>query len=110
MKASAVLALLPLAIAAPAKRDSPAPLIVPRGVQVVEGKYIVKFKDEFKAQHVESAVTSISADAEHLFSELFNGFAASLTPQEVENLRHDPSVSRIPHTTKCVARCIDPLG
>ena len=47
MRSATLLALLPLAMAAPSmKRDSPAPLIAPRGAQLVEGKYIIKMKSD----------------------------------------------------------------
>nr|ACB30129.1 subtilisin-like protease [Epichloe festucae var. lolii]ACB30132.1 subtilisin-like protease [Epichloe festucae] len=98
MKVSALLALLPLlpvAVAAPTKRASPAPVLVPRGVQLVEGKYIIKMKGDSNIQSVNAAISSIRASADHTYSHSFNGFAASLTPEELEQLRQDPSVDFI---------------
>lgn len=93
MKISTLLALLPLAMAAPAKRDSPAPVVVPRGVRLVDGKYIVKMKGESSIQSVSSALSSIKAHADHTYTHSFHGFAASLSPDELEKLRQDPNVS-----------------
>jgi subtilisin family serine protease len=94
MRASVALALLPLALAAPQKR---APLHVPRDVNLVEGQYIVKLKapaeGEFTAS-INSVVASIAADADIVYED-FGGFAATLTPEEVEALRSNPSVEFI---------------
>ena len=58
MRASTLLALLPMAMAAPqAKRASPAPLIVPRGAELIAGKYIVKMKDGTIAAAVSGAIS-----------------------------------------------------
>lgn len=98
MRASTLLALLPLAMAAPStvKRSSPAPLIAPRGASVIDGKYIVKFKkDVVTASTVNDAITSIKADADYTYSNRFNGFAASLTDEELEKLRNDPKVEYV---------------
>lgn len=96
MKVSTLLAILPLAMAAPApaKRSFPAPVLVPRGAQLVEGKYIIKMKTKAGGASVSSAISSITADADHTYTHSFHGFAASLTPQELETLRGDPNVSR----------------
>lgn len=94
MRASALLALLPLAMAAPAKRASPAPVLVPRGAQVIDGKYIVKMKSEAKIAAVDTAINAIAADADHTYNQSFHGFAASLTPEELEKLKNDPNVSQ----------------
>ncbi|KAF4120877.1 Serine protease, subtilisin family [Geosmithia morbida] len=94
MRASTLLALLPVAMAAPSivKRSSLAPIITPRDAQVIDGKYIVKFKDDIIKTAVTSAISSISAKADYTYSEAFNGFAGSLTPEEVETLQNDPTV------------------
>ncbi|KFA74139.1 hypothetical protein S40288_08182 [Stachybotrys chartarum IBT 40288] len=93
MRASVLLAVLPLALAAPQKR---APLIVPRDVDLIEGHYIVKLKassDEFSAQ-ADTVISSIAADADLVY-ENFGGFAASMTEEEVEALRSNPNVEYI---------------
>lgn len=95
MRASTLLALLPLAMAAPSKRASPAPLVAPRGVQLVEGKFIVKMKSDSHIAAVDSAIASIQADADYTYSDAFNGFAASLTPEEIQTLQSDPNVDYI---------------
>lgn len=93
MRFSAALALLPLALAAPQKR---APLHVPRDVPLVDNHYIVKLKapqGEFRTT-VDALVSSIAADADLVY-ENFGGFAATLTAEEVEALRSNPSVEFI---------------
>lgn len=108
MKVSALLALLPLlpvAVAAPTKRASPAPVLVPRGARLVEGKYIIKMKGDSNIQSVNAAISSIRASADHTYSHSFNGFAASLSPKELEQLRQDPSVSFVPRLFEDMSFC-----
>lgn len=93
MRVSSLLAFLPLAMAVPSRRASPAPVLVPRGAQVLEGKYIVKMKTEAQTSAVESAISGVSAGASHRYSHSFSGFAAALTPRELETLQNDPNVS-----------------
>lgn len=101
MRSATLLALLPLAMAAPSvvKRDSPAPLVKPRGADVVQGKYIVKFKKDVGTASIESvidsAIASVAADADYVYKSKFSGFASSLTDAEVEALQNDPNVEYI---------------
>lgn len=97
MRSATLLALLPMALAAPAitKRDSPAPVIIPRSSQVVDGKYIVKFKKDVVAASVDSAIASIAADADYKYTNSFKGFAASITDDELELLKNNPTVDFI---------------
>jgi hypothetical protein len=67
--------------------------LVPRGAQLVEGRYIVKMKTEAQDGAVDFAVSGINAGAEHTYSHSFNGFAAVLTSRELETLKNDPNVS-----------------
>ncbi|EQL01487.1 subtilisin-like protease [Ophiocordyceps sinensis CO18] len=100
MHSALLLALLPLALAAPSKRATPAPLLVPRNAQAVEGKYIVRMKDHAKGKAVASAISAIAADADFTYSHCFQGFAAAMTAQEVEKLRGNPDVDYIEKDTK----------
>ena len=105
MHAATLLALLPMALAAPqahtqAKRESPAPLIVPRGVELIEGKYIVKMKDDTVTAAVSSAVSKIASVADYTYSRKFNGFAGSLSEKEVKDLQDDPNVEYIEQNAK----------
>ncbi|KAI6783456.1 uncharacterized protein J7T54_005485 [Emericellopsis cladophorae] len=100
MRSATLLALLPLALAAPSmtKRESPAPLLVPRGADVVQDKFIVKFRDDILSTNaVGAAIASIKADADYQYAKAFRGFAATLTAEELENLRNDPTVDYIEH-------------
>jgi hypothetical protein len=95
MRSSTLLALLPFTFAAPAPgstRSGLAPVLVPRGAKVIDGKYIVKMKAGMGAASMSTAISSVAAGADHTYSS-FNGFAASMTNEEVEKFRSDPNVS-----------------
>ncbi|KAJ3521368.1 hypothetical protein NM208_g13321 [Fusarium decemcellulare] len=95
MRSATLLALLPLAFAAPSKRAEPAPILRPRGSKLVDGKFIVKMKSGVQTASVSTAVSSIEADADYTYSKSFTGFAASLKEGELEKLRNDPNVDYI---------------
>ena len=99
MRAATLLSLIPLAAAAPhmtAKRDSPAPVLIPRGGNHIDGKYIVRMKkDVVGTAAVTSAISSIKADADYEYKTGFSGFAATLEAAELESLRNNPSVDYI---------------
>lgn len=67
MLITTVLSLLPLALAAPSRRAQPAPIIKPRGATLVDGKYIVKLKGEARAGSLESVMSAVKADADHIY-------------------------------------------
>lgn len=103
MRAATLLALLPMAMAAPqAKRASPAPLLVPRNAELIEGKYIVKMKDGLVAATVNGLVSTLSSAADYTYSRKFNGFAGSLSDKEIDDLRADPNVEYIEQDAKVV--------
>ncbi|KAF4970333.1 hypothetical protein FSARC_2589 [Fusarium sarcochroum] len=95
MRSATLLALLPFALAAPSRRAEPAPILRPRGVKLVDGKYIVKMKSGIKAASVSTTVSSIEADADYTYTKSFSGFAASLKDDELEKLKNDPNVEYI---------------
>ncbi|KAI2636602.1 peptidase S8/S53 domain-containing protein [Hypomontagnella submonticulosa] len=96
MRTTTALALLPLALAAPSKRAVPAPVIKPRGAQLVEGKYIVKMKAEANAESIQSSIQSVSSDADFVYnSNKFKGFASSLSAEELEALQNNDDVDFI---------------
>lgn len=96
MRTTAALAILPLAaLAASNKRAQPAPLIKPRGVTLVDGKYIIKFKGEVKTESLFSTMASFFGDPDHMYTGKFHGFASSLTESEVEALQNDDNVEYI---------------
>ncbi|KID84195.1 subtilisin-like protease PR1I [Metarhizium guizhouense ARSEF 977] len=89
-----LLNLLPLAIAAPAKRAEPAPLLVPRG-DTIPDKYIVKYKETFDISAADSIIKAHHAQAEKTYSHVFNGFAGALNATAIETLRNHPDVDFI---------------
>ncbi|KAH7251060.1 peptidase S8/S53 domain-containing protein [Fusarium tricinctum] len=95
MRSATLLALLPFALAAPSRRAEPAPVLRPRGVKLVDGKYIVKMKGGIRAASVSATVSTIEADADYTYSKSFSGFAASLKDDEIEKLKNDPNVEYI---------------
>ncbi|KAI1071584.1 hypothetical protein NW752_001727 [Fusarium irregulare] len=99
MRSATLLALLPFALAAPSssvsRRAEPAPVIRPRGVKLVDGKYIVKMKSGVQAASVDNTVSTLQANADYTYTKSFRGFAGSLKDDEIEKLKHDPNVEYI---------------
>ncbi|KAL7626040.1 hypothetical protein AAE478_002810 [Parahypoxylon ruwenzoriense] len=96
MHTATLLTLLPLALAAPSKRDAPAPVLKPRGAQVIEGKYIVKMKADAKPESVQTSIQAVSSDADFVYnSNKFKGFAGSLSAEELEALQNNEDVEYI---------------
>ncbi|KAI0405357.1 subtilisin-like protease PR1K [Xylaria palmicola] len=98
MRSAAILAALPLALAAPSKRASPAPLLKPRNADVIEGRYIVKMKSSGGVKALDAHISLIASKADYTYkSNKFTGFAASMTAEEVEALQNMPDVEYIEH-------------
>ncbi|KAI1465038.1 subtilisin-like protein [Daldinia caldariorum] len=96
MRTTAALALLPLALAAPSKRASPAPVIKPRGAQLVDGKYIIRMKADAKPESIQTSIQSVASDADFVYNtNKFRGFASSLSEEELEALRNNADVEYI---------------
>ncbi|KAI0097066.1 subtilisin-like protein [Daldinia grandis] len=96
MRTATALALLPLALAAPSKRATPALVIKPRGAQLVDGKYIVKMKADAKAESIQSSIQSVASDADFVYNtNKFKGFASSLSEEELEALKNNADVDYI---------------
>ncbi|KAI8413853.1 hypothetical protein FOFC_07138 [Fusarium oxysporum] len=72
-----------------------APLIIPRGVDEAESKYIVVMKTNAVSKAVASTVAKIVSNADYTYSNLFNGFSASLTKSELKDLLNDPNIDFI---------------
>ena len=94
MRLSLLLAILPVALAAPAtnKRAEPAPLITPRGAEIIPEKYIVKFKPGSDLSALDEALEKLTGDADHVYHDIFKGFASTLDPSMLETLRDHPDV------------------
>ncbi|KAF2706449.1 subtilisin-like serine protease-like protein PR1A [Pleomassaria siparia CBS 279.74] len=73
----AVLAALPLALA--------APIITPRAGTVIPGKYIVKFKEDAVGDFVEAALKLLSNSPDHVYGfGKYNGFAGTISDSLVQ--------------------------
>ncbi|KAK7747782.1 hypothetical protein SLS62_008818 [Diatrype stigma] len=94
---AALLSLLPLALAVPAKRAQPAPLLKPRAPadQLIADKYIVKFKKGTVSASVEDAVSILAEGADHKYNTVFKGFAGTLDASALDLLRAHPDVEYI---------------
>lgn len=94
MRLSVLLSLLPLALGAPAveQRSEAAPLIEARG-EMVANKYIVKFKEGSALSALDAAMEKISGKPDHVYKNVFSGFAATLDENMVRVLRAHPDVS-----------------
>lgn len=81
--------LLPLALA--------APVIQPRGGQLIPGNYIVKLKDGASESTLQDAIRHIkTGNAKHVYrAGQFKGFAAKLSPQVLDSLSKLPDVEYI---------------
>ncbi|CAJ2500854.1 Uu.00g037070.m01.CDS01 [Anthostomella pinea] len=96
MRVTTILSLVPLALAAPAKRPSPAPLHVPQDTTLVEGKYIVKLYENAAIQALDDTMSTITADADHVYNVPgFKGFAGALSSETVAALQDHPDVEFI---------------
>lgn len=99
MRLNVLLAILPMAMAAPqAKRSEPAPVLTPRteASNLVADKYIVKFKEQTGLAAVDDAITSILSSApDHVYHAAFQGFSATLDEGTLKALRDHPDVDYI---------------
>ncbi|KAH7396922.1 subtilisin-like protease [Phaeosphaeria sp. MPI-PUGE-AT-0046c] len=90
MKLSILLALLPLALAAP------APMIVPRAGSPIPGRYIVKMKNENLQNLIDTALKLLRKDPAHVYGfGTFGGFAADMADDIVDLMRNLPGVEYV---------------
>lgn len=88
MQLSVLLALLPLALAAP------APMIIPRAGSPIPGRYIVKMKNENLQNLINTALAILQKDPVHTYGfGNFGGFAADMADDIVDLIRNLPGVS-----------------
>ncbi|ORY04114.1 subtilisin-like serine protease-like protein PR1A [Clohesyomyces aquaticus] len=88
MRFSLLLAVLPLAIA--------APVITPRAGQVIPGKYIIKMKNEAAQELLEAALAFLDKSPEHVYGfGKYKGFAAEMSDAIVKLVAALPSVEYI---------------
>lgn len=97
MHLSSLLALVPLALAAPAPANSRAPVLQPRGGQTIPGKFIVKLRDGVADGVLDTVLSKLgSAKADHVYKGSFKGFASKIDSTLLEVLRNIPEVSMRP--------------
>ncbi len=100
---SALLALLPLALAAPAPVDQRAPIIQARG-QVVPGKYIVKLKEGASDAALNAVLGKVTkAKPGYVYkASKFKGFASALDDAALQTIQGLPEVRQAPLPRKGV--------
>lgn len=97
MRFSTIIAFLPFALGAPSiKREEPAPLLEARG-QAISGKYIVKLRDGSPLESLQKALSILGGNADHVFENLFSGFAGSMNSAVVKLIRMHPDASPPPY-------------
>jgi hypothetical protein len=88
----AVLATVPLALA--------APVITPRAGTVIPGKYIVKFKSDAIQDVVGNAIKLLQKSPDHVYGfGKYKGLAAEMSDEIVELIAALPGVSSISTST-----------
>lgn len=96
MYAFALLALLPLALGAPtaAPEQVIAPILTPRGAQVIPDKYIVKVKDGADSSIVDAIVSKLGSTKPHRVfkGDGFRGFASKLDGKLLDIVSKLPEV------------------
>lgn len=73
-------------------RDSPAPLIKPRG-NLIQSQYIVTLRDDGLLGDVLGLLSDVAPL--HTFDHVMSGFTARLSPEDVARLRQLPQVARV---------------
>ncbi|KAM0257918.1 hypothetical protein ACHAPA_011520 [Fusarium lateritium] len=91
MRLSNFLPILPVATA--------ARLIVPRGGEAIESKYIVVMKNHAVSRTVTNVISKIAADADYIYSNVLNGFSATLNETELGDLLDNPYVDFVEQVT-----------
>lgn len=77
---------------------APAPAMVPvlkAAVDGVPGQYIVTLKDGPSVQSAEALAADLKVEPRHVYRAALNGFAATLSADQLRELQADPSVKRI---------------
>jgi hypothetical protein len=98
MHALALLALVRLAMGAPTPVPAPesisAPILSPRGGQVVPGHYIVKVKDGLASSVVDTIVSKLNSTTPHQVykGDGFRGFASKLSDKLLDIVSKLPEV------------------
>ncbi len=98
MHAISLLTLLPLVLAAPAntRRAEPAPLLRPRGAELIPGQYIVKLKDGVSTASLDDTLSILPGEAKHVYTAAgFTGFASKLDKATLEAVQNHPDVDYV---------------
>jgi subtilisin family serine protease len=100
MKSATLLAILPLALAAPTtvhkRAGGPAPILRPRDSKLLKDKYIVKLKAGSTLAAVDETMNLFEGDAEHVYTaEGFKGFAAALDDAALEAITNSDEVEYV---------------
>ncbi|PHH78661.1 hypothetical protein CDD82_2923 [Ophiocordyceps australis] len=94
----ALLSVVALAVASPVeKRKVPAPILESRsdGAVPMPDRYIVKFKTDTAKAELEDAMALLGQQADHIFRQIFQGFASMIDQPTLDSLRFLPQVDYI---------------
>lgn len=96
MELIVLLSCLSLALAGPAatKREEPAPLLIPRGANLIANNYIVKLHKDTHPSVLDTVISQLHVQPKHKYHGAFKGFASKLDAVALEALRHHPNVSQ----------------
>ncbi|KAG6007792.1 Cuticle-degrading protease [Claviceps maximensis] len=104
MQLSVLFALVPAILASPAPaieaRDEPAPLLTPRGVNIVPDSYIIKFKDSVSGLAVNETIQALQSKlfqfkVDFVYKNAFNGFAGLLDQVALNTVRQLSTVDYV---------------
>ncbi|OAQ60783.1 alkaline serine protease P32 [Pochonia chlamydosporia 170] len=98
MKLSILVIFLPAILAARTTSDKhvePITLWTPNNADIIDNKYIVKFKDGIAHINIDEAVSVIKAKADFVYENVFKGFAGHLSTAEHAVLLAHPDVDYI---------------
>ncbi|UNI24990.1 hypothetical protein JDV02_010701 [Purpureocillium takamizusanense] len=79
----------------PYRRASPAPLIQPRGANLVDNTYIVKIKDGASTDSVDGFLSNRSISSVYTYYNALSGFTAVLTAEQLSSLRDHNDVEYV---------------
>jgi len=97
MHFTALLATLPLGLAASLPAPRLAPVIEARGAEIIPGQYIVKFRAGVSEDVLKGALSKLgSTKAKHVYKAPgFKGFASKLDAATLANIQKIPEVSQL---------------
>jgi hypothetical protein len=93
MRSLTLLAVLPAALAVPTYK---APIIQPRGMQILPDSYVVKMRDGVSRDEIDAVVKEVGEDkVQHVYEGAIKGFASKIDANQLHAIQSNPDVSKI---------------